>query len=61
MDKATHTMHVDGPLAVSDDGFSYFLVGPPRMPGLPLLIGVRTLSSRASTEVHDELEKMVAF
>ena len=63
IDKATHTLHIDiaGPLAVSDDGFAYFLVGALRMPGLPLLIDVRTLTSRTSTEVCDELEKMVSF
>ena len=31
------------------------------MPGFPLLIDVRTLTGRTSTEVCDELEKMVAF
>ena len=31
------------------------------MPGFPLLIDVRLLSTRTSTEVCDELEKMVAF
>ena len=63
IDKATHTLHIDiaGPLAVSDDGFAYFLVGALRMPGLPLLIDVRTWTSRTSTEVCDELEKMVSF
>ena len=29
------------------------------MPGLPLLIDIRTLTSRASAGVCDELEKMV--
>ena len=31
------------------------------MPGFPLLIDVRTLTSGTSTEVCDELEKMVAY
>ena len=63
IDKATHTLHIDiaGPFAVSDDGFAYFLVGALRMPGLPLLVDARTLTSRTSTEVCDELEKMVSF
>ena len=63
IDKATHTLHIDiaGPFAPSDDGYSYFLVGALRLPGFPLLIDVRTLTSRTSTEVCDELEKMVAY
>ena len=63
IDRATHTLHIDiaGPLVTSDDGFAYFLVGALRMPGFPLLIDVRLLSTRTSTEVCDELEKMVAF
>ena len=61
--KATHTLHIDSacPFAPSDDGYSYFLVGALRLPGFPLLIDVRTLTSRTSTEVCDELEKMVAY
>ena len=63
IDKAAHTLHIDiaGPLAVSDDGFAYLLRGALRIPGFPLLIDVRTLTSRTSTEVCDELEKMVSF
>ena len=63
IDKATHTLHIDiaGPLVTSDDGFTYFLVGALRLPGFPLLIDVRLLTTRTSTEVCDELEKMVAF
>ena len=63
IDKATHTLHIDiaGPHIVSDDGFAYLLVGALCMPGFPLLIDVRTLTGRTSTEVCDELEKMVAF
>ena len=63
VDRATHTLHIDiaGPFTVSDDGFTYFLVGALRMPGFPLMIDVRNLTSRTSTEVCDELEKMVAF
>ena len=49
------------PLTLSDDGFTYFLVGALRLPGFPLLIDVKLLSTRTSTEVCDELEKMVAF
>ena len=36
-------------------------VGALRMPGFPLFIDVRNLTSKTSTEVCDELEKMVAF
>ena len=63
IDKATHVLHIDiaGPLTLSDDGFTYFLVGALRLPGFPLLIDVKLLSTRTSTEVCDELEKMVAF
>ena len=33
--KATHTLHIDiaGPFTQSDGGYSYFLVGPLRLPG----------------------------
>ena len=63
INKATHTLRIDiaGPLATSDDDFTYFLVGALRLPGFPLLIDVRLLTTRTSTEVCDELEKMVAF
>ena len=63
IDKATHTLHIDiaGPLVTSDDGYVYFLVGALRMPGFPLMIDARPLTSRTSTEVCDELEKLVAF
>ena len=63
IDKATHTLHIDiaGPFTTSDDGYSYFLVGALRLPGLPLLIDVRTLSTRGAVEVCDELEKMVSY
>ena len=63
IDKATHTLHIDiaGPFTTSDDGHSYFLVGALRLPGLPLLIDVRTLSTRGAVEVCDELEKMVSY
>ena len=63
MNKATHVLHIDiaGPLTLSDDGFTYFLVGALRLPGFPLLIDVKLLSTRTSTEERDELEKMVAF
>ena len=56
-------MHIDiaGPLTLSDDGFTYFLVGALRLPGFPLLIDVRPLTSRTSVEVCDELGKMVAY
>ena len=37
------------------------MVGALRLPGFPLLIDVRLLTTRTSTEVCDELEKMVAF
>ena len=35
IDKATHVLHIDiaGPLTLSDDGFTYFLVGALRLPG----------------------------
>ena len=63
IDKATHTLHIDiaGPLVTSDDGYVYFLVGALRVPGFPLMIDARPLTSRTSTEVCDELEKLVAF
>ena len=63
VDKATHVLHVDiaGPLTFSNNGFTYFLVGALRLPGLPLLIDVKLLTTRTSAEVCDELEKMVAF
>ena len=63
IDKATHTLHIDiaGPLVTSNDSFTYFLVGALTLPGFPLLIDVRLLTTRTSTEVCDELEKMVAF
>ena len=63
VDKATHTLHIDiaGPLPDSDDNYSYFMVGPLRLPGLPLLIDVRLLATRTSVEVCDKLEKMVAY
>ena len=63
IDKATHVLHIDiaGPLTLPDDGFTYFLVGALRLPGFPLLINVKLLSTRTSTEVCDELEKRVAF
>ena len=63
MDKATHVLHIDiaGPLTLSEDGFTCFLVGALRLPGLPLLIDVKLLTTRTSSEVWDELEKMVAF
>ena len=63
VDKATHVLHIDiaGPLTLSDDGYTYFLVGSLRLPGLPLLIDVKLLTTRTSAEVCDELEKMVAF
>ena len=62
VDHANHTLHIDiaGPFAVSDDGFTCFLVGALRMPGFPLVIDVHNLISRTSTEVCDELEKTVA-
>ena len=48
VDRATHTLHIDiaGPFAVSDDGFTYFLVGALRMPDFTLVINVRNLTSR---------------
>ena len=63
IDKATHVLHIDiaGPLPLSDDSFTYFLMGALRIPGLPLLIDVKLLSTRTSTEVCNELGKMVAF
>ena len=53
IDRATHTLHIDiaGPFTTSDDGFTYFLVGALRLPGSPLLIDVRLLSTRGSAEV----------
>ena len=35
IDKATHVLHIDiaGSLPLSDDGFTYFLVGALRLPG----------------------------
>ena len=63
IDRAMHVLHIDiaGPFTTSDDGFTYFLVGALRLPGLPLLIDVRLLTSRTSVEVCDALERMVAF
>ena len=63
IDKAKHTLHIDiaGPLLTSDDGYVYFLVGALRIPGFPLMIDARPLTSRTSTEACDELEKLVAF
>ena len=63
VDRATHTLHIyiAGPFTTSDDGFTYFLVGALRLPGFPLLIDVRLLTSRGSVEVCDALERMVAF
>ena len=63
VDKATHVLHIDisGPFPTSDDGFSYFLVGALRLPGFPLLIDAKLLSTRTSAEVCDELEKMTSF
>ena len=46
---------------MSDDGFTSFLVRALRLPGFPLLIDVRPLTSRTSVEVCDELGKMVAY
>ena len=52
-DKATHVLHIDiaEPLTRSDDGFSYFLVGALRLPGLPLLIDARALSELCEVKV----------
>ena len=62
-EKASHVLHIDiaGPLLSSDDGYSYFLVGALRLPGFPLLIDVRLLTSRTSVEVCDQLERMIAY
>ena len=62
-DKASHVLHIDiaGPFLSSDDGYSYFLVGALRLPGFPLLIDVRLLTSRTSVEVCDQLERMTAY
>ena len=40
---------------------SYFLVGVLRLPGLPLLIDARPLTSRNSVEVCNTLSQTVAF
>ena len=63
VDKATHILHIDiaGPLTTSDDGCSYFLVGALRLPGYPLLIDVRLLQTRISSEVCHQLDVMVAY
>ena len=63
VNKATHVLHVDivGPLAKSDDGYVYFLVGALRLPGFPLLIDVRLLQSRSSAEVCHQLDVMVVY
>ena len=62
IDRGTCNLRINiaGPLVSSDDGFSYFLVGALRLPGFPLLTNVRTLTSRVSTEIRNELEQMVA-
>ena len=59
MDKVTHVLHTDvaRPVTLSEDGFTYFLVGA----FLPLLVDVKLLTTRTSADVCDELEKMVAF
>ena len=56
-------LHIDiaGPFLSSDDGYSYFLFDALRLPGFPLLIDVRLLTSRMSVEVCDQLERMVAY
>ena len=43
VDKATHVLRIDiaGPLTLSEDGFTYFLVGALRLPGLPLLVDAK--------------------
>ena len=63
VDKATHTLHIDiaGPLTLSDDGYSYFLVGALRLPGYPLLIDARFLQTRTSAEVSHELDRMISY
>ena len=63
VDKATHTLHIDiaGPLTLSDDGYSYFLVGALRLPGYPLLIDARLLQTRTSAEVSHELDRMISY
>ena len=42
---------LQGPLTLSEDGFTYFLVGALRLPGLPVLIDVKLLTTRTSAEV----------
>ena len=63
IDKASHALHIDiaGPLPLSDDGFTYFLVGALRLPGLPLLIDVKLLSTRTSTEAFFEALQSEGF
>ena len=63
VDKATHTLHIDiaGPLTLSDDGYSYFLVGALRLPGYPLLIDARLLQTRTSAGVSHELDRMISY
>ena len=46
---------------MSDEGFAYFLVGALCLPGFPLLIDVRPLTSRTSAEVCDELGRKVVY
>ena len=48
-------------LTLSDDGFIYVFVGALRLPGLPLLIVLKLLTTRTSVKVCDELEQTVAF
>ena len=63
VDRATHVLHIDiaSPLSSSDDGYIYFLVGALRLPGYPLLIDVRLLQTRTSSEVCHQLDVMVSY
>ena len=63
IDRATRTLHINiaGPFTTSNDGFTYFPIGALRLPGFPLLIDVRLVTSCGSVEVCDALERTVAF
>ena len=55
------TLTLPVPLPLQTMALPTSLVGALRLPGFPLLIDVRLLTSRGSVEVCDALERMVAF
>ena len=63
IDRATHVLHIDlaGPMVTSEDNYHHFMVGALRLPGYPLLIDVKLLQTRISTEVCHQLERVTAI